>query len=153
MRHIWIIGGTTEGRLLAEFCEENRIYATVSVVSGYGENLLPEGKYITCKTRAMDEKGMEQFLLEDDITLVVDAAHPFARDVHQNIREACRKRNIRCIRCLREEADAREKETEHQAEIYRVKSVREAAEYLAGQKGNILVTTGSHSLREFQVIP
>ena len=153
MRHIWIIGGTTEGRLLAEFCEENRIYATVSVVSGYGESLLPEGKYITCKTRAMDENGMEQFLLEEDISLVVDAAHPFARDVHQNIREACRKRNIRCIRCLREEADAGEKETEHPAEIYRVKSVREAAEYLAGQKGNILVTTGSHSLREFQVIP
>ena len=39
---IWIFGGTTEGRLLAEYCSREKIEAWVSVASEYGEELLQE---------------------------------------------------------------------------------------------------------------
>ena len=41
MCRILIFGGTTEGRLLAEYCHQQEIEAYVSVVSGYGADLLP----------------------------------------------------------------------------------------------------------------
>lgn len=147
MDRIWIIGGTTEGRLLAEFCEKEQIPAVVSVVSGYGEQLLPEGHYIQCETRSMDETEMELFLLEEKIGLVVDAAHPFAPDVHRNIREACSRMGREYLRCVRE------KETPEDARVIFVRSIEEAVSFLAGTEGNILVTTGSHSLGLFRRIP
>ena len=42
MCKIWIFGGTTEGRLLAEYCSREKIEAWVSVASEYGEELLQE---------------------------------------------------------------------------------------------------------------
>ena len=43
MCRILIFGGTTEGRLLAEYCMQQEIAVCVSVVSGYGADLLPVG--------------------------------------------------------------------------------------------------------------
>ena len=39
----------------------------------------------------MEEKAMEHFIEEKDIRLVIDATHPFAREVTENIKEACEK--------------------------------------------------------------
>ena len=41
MSEVLIFGGTTEGRLLAEFCAAKGIRAAVSVTTGYGAELLP----------------------------------------------------------------------------------------------------------------
>ena len=43
MCKIWIFGGTTEGRLLAEYCSREKIEAWVSVASEYGEELFAGG--------------------------------------------------------------------------------------------------------------
>ncbi len=48
MCRILIFGGTTEGRLLAEYCHQQEIEAYVSVVSGYGADLLPEVNISMC---------------------------------------------------------------------------------------------------------
>lgn len=41
MSEVLIFGGTTEGRLLAEFCAAKGIRAAVSVTTDYGAELLP----------------------------------------------------------------------------------------------------------------
>ena len=53
-RKILIFGGTTEGRLLAEFCEKERIPVWVSVVSRYGEELLKESTFVRVHQGAMN---------------------------------------------------------------------------------------------------
>ena len=73
MCKILIFGGTTEGRLLAEFCHENQVEAWVSVATGYGKMLLLESQFLHIHHTPMDAKEMEVFMREKGITLVVDA--------------------------------------------------------------------------------
>ena len=42
LKKLLIFGGTTEGRLLAEFCGRHDIPAAVSVATDYGSEILPE---------------------------------------------------------------------------------------------------------------
>ena len=46
MSEVLIFGGTTEGRMLAEFCDFKMIPAAVSVTTEYGAGLLPQSEYI-----------------------------------------------------------------------------------------------------------
>ena len=46
MSEVLIFGGTTEGRLLAEFCATKGIRAAVSVTTDYGAELLPRSDFI-----------------------------------------------------------------------------------------------------------
>lgn len=90
MCKVLIFGGTTEGRILAEYCSENRIPAYVSVVSEYGRELLKEDLYVRPLTGPMDAGQMRAFIADEAIELVVDATHPYARNATENIKSACR---------------------------------------------------------------
>ncbi len=78
MSRILIFGGTTEGRLLAQYCHEEKKSVWVSVATGYGKMVLPESPYLFIHETPMDEGEMEQFIKKNDITLVFDATHPYA---------------------------------------------------------------------------
>ncbi|MEG1292767.1 MAG: precorrin-6A reductase [Clostridium sp.] len=148
MCKILIFGGTTEGRQLAEFCEYNKIPAWVSVVSEYGKELLTESRTIKINAKAMDIQEMEQFFSAHEIGLVVDATHPYAFEVTENIRQACAHRKIRLIRCLRT-IEAPETTDDSTNRICLVSDVHEAVNLLEHQPGRILLTTGSKELEAF----
>lgn len=86
MDKILLFAGTTEGRNLAEFLEKNQIPTEVCVATQYGETLLEEGKYLHVHAGRLDETEMEQQIQKQKITLVIDATHPYAVIVSQNIR-------------------------------------------------------------------
>ena len=90
----------------------------------------------------MDQEQMQSFLREKQITLVIDATHPFARIVTENIREACRAEAVAYIRCLRESREPAEG-------CVFVESIAEAVTYLEETTGNILLTTGSKELQKY----
>ena len=54
MTEIIIFGGTSEGRILAEYCEKRKIPAAVSVATGYGAGLLPESPWLDVHKGPMD---------------------------------------------------------------------------------------------------
>lgn len=147
---ILIFGGTTEGRILAEFCARREIPAWICVVSQYGAELVPQSPFIKVRTGALETREMIRFMKENQIGLVVDATHPYAKDATANIRSACEAAGTKRLRCARETVGlSGESSPCGQAEIRWVDTVQEAAAYLERHQGNVLVTTGSKELSAF----
>lgn len=149
MTDIWIFGGTTEGRLLAEYCVKHKRKALVSVVSDYGRQMLPKSEYLTLWKQAMDESDIVEYIKKEQVKLVIDATHPYAEAVSRNIKAACGQCRITCVRVVRRQ----EQETEREGDIIRVNTTEEAVEYLKQTTGPVLVTTGSKELELFTQIP
>lgn len=151
MNKILLFAGTTEGRNLAEFLEKNQIPTEVCVATQYGETLLEEGKYLHVHAGRLDETEMEQQIQKQKIRLVIDATHPYAVIVSQNIRRACSRTGTEYIRLARKETDASWKQ--EMEDVIEVASVAEAAAFLAKKEGRIFAATGSKELSAYQVIP
>ncbi|MDD7430143.1 MAG: precorrin-6A reductase [Oscillospiraceae bacterium] len=142
MSDLLIFGGTTEGRALAEFCAENDIEAYVSTATEYGGDIIDKAKRLHILTGRLDSEQIAQLIRRGDIGLVIDATHPYAVRVTENIRRACERTLTRYYRLVREESAPVDSGRYFD-------SVSEAAAYLNGVSGNILVTTGSKELKEF----
>ena len=137
---ILLFGGTTEGRILGEKLTSSGHDVTVSTATKAGEKELAG---IPCKiiigrlSSAEMEERMEGF------DIVVDATHPYAAEVSRNIRNACREAGIPLKRVLREASDVCD------GEAVLVDNAEEAARWLNGHEGNVLLTTGSKELGAF----
>lgn len=249
--HIFLFGGTTEGRKIAEAIAEVNIEwaardaaacaahessglpiaAEVYVTTTYGASLLPAGPGITVHVGRLDAEEMTALFeaarqatgftsdetarqelnpMPDDTDgelekseslksagqcrqaercqlsaslLVIDATHPYAAVVSENILTACAAAGVRCIRVEREDSGAEEHGTEsaqkalperestgedgkasapEAAAFHWVESIEEAAAWLAqldrssseaAQRPNILITTGSKELAPYTQIP
>ena len=81
---ILVFGGTTEGRRAAEVLEEAGSPFFYSTKTGEQDITLHYGQRID---GAMDAEAMRSFCKEHEIRLIVDAAHPFASQLHQTIAE------------------------------------------------------------------
>ncbi|MBR5074326.1 MAG: cobalamin biosynthesis protein CbiD [Bacteroidales bacterium] len=79
---ILVFGGTTEGRKAAKELEESGSLFWYSTRDGEQQLELLHGKTVS---GAMDITLMEEFCKEHQIRLIVDAAHPFASELHSNI--------------------------------------------------------------------
>ena len=88
MKNILIFSGTTEGRKLSELLCENEISHIVSVATEYGRQVCNENSYARIIKGRMDLEMMKKFLSEENIDLVIDATHPYAKEVTVNIKNA-----------------------------------------------------------------
>ncbi len=145
MKAIWIGGGTSEGRLLAAYACRYNISVYVSVATVYGAALLPKGKTITVIEGRMDYGGMKNFLEAHQFCLAIDATHPYAAGVTENMKRACADAGVPYLRIIREDNAIRQ--------AAYVSSMEEAAGLLCHRQGNIFLTTGSKTLDIFTVIP
>ncbi len=141
---IAVFAGTTEGRELCELMSESGLTADVYTATGYGASLLSNLVGITVHPGRIDADGMVHELA--GAVAVVDATHPYAHEVSDNIRTAAEKVGARYIRVLR-------LATPHDDDAVVVGSAEEAAEFLAAHEGNILLTTGSKDLPAYTSIP
>ncbi len=152
MCKVIIFGGTTEGRLLAEFMDRSKVGAHVCVATQYGGTLIPEGECLTFSDKRLDEQQMEALIAEKKPEIVIDATHPFAVDVTENIKKACKEQNVQYVRLLRsEDAGGKKNDGEESCCIF-VDNIKEAVEVLSKTEGRILVTTGSKELAEFTAL-
>lgn len=142
---ILIYAGTTEGRRLAEFLVKREVSVHVCVATEYGESLLPEGSNITTTHERMDENQMIEFINEYHPSYVVDATHPYAIEVTENLQNACEKAGVPYLRILRDTG------AEKSDCIY-VDSMEEAIEYLEQTTGNILARTGVKNWQLFRTL-
>ncbi len=188
--NIVIFGGTTEGRQLAEYLvqlnrkrEKTEAVIHVCVASEYGAQVLPEAEEIKVHIGRLEQADMQEFLQEVQADICVDATHPYAVIVTQNIYRACKEVDvpyIRVRRVMQEEpgntdpatqekpgdtdsvmqmrsthiGDADGKRyTDATSDNIYVEDIQAAVDYLKGVTGNILITTGSKELKAFTQIP
>ena len=149
MAKVLILGGTSEGRKLAEYCGDHGIPAVVSVATEYGAGMVKEYPHVKTVVHRLDPEQMEQWLKEEAPEAVIDATHPYARLVSQYGKECCSHLQIPYIRVLRE----KNSETWEKEQLITVSSMEEAAAYLSTVSGNVLITTGSKELEAFTKVP
>lgn len=145
MVKICVFAGTTEGRRLVEFLKEQNAEITACTATEYGGELIEPAEGLSVLTGRMDEPRMEELFDSGRFDLVIDATHPYASAVTENLMHACLNTGTEYIRLERGGTDAPES-------AVCFPDIVSAAEYLNGTVGNILLTTGSKELREFSSI-
>ena len=140
---IVIFSGTTEGRVLSGKLAEEGAEVTVCVASDYGREEQGEipGVQVCVGPLSPEEK---QLLLQDAL-LCVDATHPYARQISASLKAACGTAGIPLLRLKRSESDP--------GDAHMTADAAEAAAYLSGRDGNILLTTGAKELTAFAALP
>lgn len=141
-RRILVLGGTTEGRCLLCY----GLPIIYSVTTPYGARLAEEKKNVRIVVGRMNSEEMEHFILKSNVACVIDAAHPYASEAHDNIRTACAASGTPLMRIGRKEITSTE---DH---IVRVNSTEKAASYIEGTTGNVLLTTGSKNLGAYAAV-
>lgn len=147
MSNIAVFGGTVEGRLIAEAFQNTKLNIHICVATEYGAELLPDCSNIHIHQGRMNEAEMEKFLSELSVDYCLDATHPYAAQVTENIYNACKNIGLSYIRVLRKEGNI---DCDNHV-IYK-ESIDEAVEFLNGTRGNILITTGSRDLERYTAI-
>ena len=135
-----IFSGTTEGRELSAETAALGMETLVCVATEYGKEVQTQEPGIQVHSGRLDVEGMIQVLAGAD--LCVDATHPYAREASRNIREAAKEAGVPCHRLLR-------RESQLPPGCILVDSAADAARFLQGVEGNILLTTGAKELASF----
>ncbi|MBQ9064940.1 MAG: precorrin-6A reductase [Blautia sp.] len=141
---ILIFGGTTEGRLLAQKLTDRGHEIAVSTATPLGAEEL---KNINCHvtTGRLGEAEIEDLVKE--YGCVIDATHPYAREITANLETVCGRTGTLLYRVMRESSD------DLTDTCIIVGSSREAAEFLKEKPGNIMIASGSGELDCFADIP
>ena len=142
MCKICIFAGTSEGRSLIEALTGRGAAITACVATEYGEVLLGQRSDVRILAGRMNMEEMTALLRNEAFDVVVDATHPYADVVTQNIAAACREVDANYLRLLRGSGMA-------EGDGAFVPDVAACVDYLRSTEGNILLTTGSKQLPEF----
>ena len=142
-KKIFLIAGTEDGRKLAQFLSGKNFDVTASVVSDYGRKLLESCAGVKINDKPLDRDELEKILREEKFNFLVDASHPYAKNISANAVAAAQAAKIFYVRYERAEINF------DYEKIFRVESY-EAAALKASQLGkNIYLTTGSRNLKIF----
>ena len=155
--------------MVAEGLSRSGISAHVFTATEYGGALVQQLPHIQVYSERLNAEEMRRFMADEGITRVVDATHPYARVVTENIIQAAREAGVEYIRLVREEESFgnhknKEQKTGDEPEftygstaekdsIIRVANSAEAVAYLATTQGPVLLTTGSKDLDAFCSLP
>ena len=141
MKKVLVFAGTTEGRELAELLADSNIKCSVCVATDYALELMND-KRLDVHCGRLTEEEMEVLMRDGKFDVVVDATHPYAQIVSQNVRQAADKESISLIRLRRSTESAEEG-------FVSFKTHEECSAWLSLQTGNILLTTGSKDLGSY----
>jgi precorrin-6Y C5,15-methyltransferase (decarboxylating) len=149
MYKILVFAGTIEGRKIASFLARKGVEVCACVATEYGETVIEEDAnllptlMVSCGR--LDEAQMEEMMTRLEGDFIIDATHPYAVIVSENIKKACEKTGKTYKRLLR--SSDMEKVSTDDCTI--VGSVEEAVEVLQTTTGNVLLTTGSKELKKY----
>jgi precorrin-6x reductase len=139
---VLVFGGTTEGAELARRLPRPGLEVAVSVATDYGAELL-RGRNVKVLLGRLNQGEMAELMAEYDA--VIDATHPYAAQVSENIAAAAAQLGLPVYRLLRSDDGG-------EGDWIEVPDAVQAARRLAALPGNILLTTGSKDLAAYTAL-
>lgn len=137
-----IFGGTTEGRLLAEWCSARGIPALYCAATELGALSLPG---VTSRIGRLDFDEMTALLRGERAALVVDATHPYAAEASVNILKAAGEAGAKLLRITRP--------PENLSACRSFAGEDELVDWLSGTKGVIFAACGLTQAPLFTRVP
>lgn len=138
-----IFSGTTEGRELSAQTAAMGAETIVCVATEYGRTIQQHVPGTKTHSGRLNADEMAEILQGAD--LCIDATHPYAKVVSQNIRQAAQRANVPHHRLLRQESALPQN-------CILVDSAEQAAAFLQTTQGNVLLTTGAKELQAYAVL-
>lgn len=140
---IWLIGGTSDSATIAKVLGANSLPFVVTVTTTTARTLYADNVEIA--VGCMDRQTMQSFCRQNQITLVVDASHPYAVEVSSQAIATAAKLNIPYLRYERVHYHAAV-ETESIIELDSFDRLL-TSKYLENQR--VLLTVGCKALPRF----
>ena len=136
-------------RLLAE-----GVLCTVCVATEYGSEVMEPHPLLTVHVGRMNRAEMVDMMGGEVYACVIDATHPHAQKVTEEIRVACRKTRMPYLRVERDlynndfckNSSSGKSASGDLPTVLYAENAEQAASFLARTQGRILVTTGSREL-------
>ncbi len=145
-----LFAGTTEGRQIAEYLKTQSIPACVFTATEYGGTLIESGDTLDVVAGRLDRDQMQSCFMKYPESIVLDATHPYATAVSENLRIAAAAAGIVYRRVLREQE--MESWMDHK-DVHIVPTVADAVAFLEETTGPVFLTTGSKNLKDFAALP
>ena len=142
MKNVLIFGGTTEGRIISQILLKQNVKVDLCVATEYGEQILDKQKNLNIKIGRLNQNEIKNLYEEKKYSLVIDATHPFAEIISENIFESL-KDTVQILKIKRNLNHIDEKNCKY------FDNIKSCVKELKETSGNILLTTGSKNLEDF----
>ncbi len=144
---IGLILGTSEGKRILSLLNKYTEDIFITTATAYGGELLKNYKYKVLNTKPLDYDALKKALIDNGVTMLVDASHPYAEEITQNAKKACQELSVEYVRYERPSIIEKYK---NQEQIIQVESYEELKDKLFDIKGCILNTTGSRNIEKIK---
>jgi len=141
---ILVLAGTKDGREVAQELGQKGYQVLATAVSKYGGELLQASGAGEVVVKGLTPEDLKGIIKEKDISLVIDATHPFAQQISAQAMEVTQELNLPYLRFERKRAELPENPL-----IHKVKNIEEAARKAVALGETIFLTTGSKNLATF----
>ncbi len=142
---ILVLGGTLEGREIAGALANEGHNVLITVVSGYGAEMIPPVSPVEVLVKRLDAGELERVIHERRVRMIVDATHPYARAITETAWKAANDMGIPYIRYERPPVLTG---TANNL-IYRAGDYEKAAELAVGLGDTVFLTIGSKNVLPF----
>lgn len=143
MTDVIIFAGTTEGRRLSTFLSDKNVKVVMCVATDYSVQLTKSGENLEVLSRRLNYEEIVELIRKKNCSLVVDATHPYAKEITENIKNATRETGIEYIRLIRGAENPKSDKYMY------VSTAKAAAKYIAENPMRTLLTIGSKELEYF----
>jgi precorrin-6x reductase len=106
LAEVVLFGGTREGREITASLRRKGISTLVCVATGYGGTVAESQGALRVNIGRLNRAEMKRLLRIENPRAVIDATHPYAASVSENIIAACENTDIRLLRVVRESYNA-----------------------------------------------
>jgi precorrin-6A/cobalt-precorrin-6A reductase len=140
---VLVIAGTSDANAIIQELASHGIHVMATVATAFGHSLVPTLENVVATKGRLDRNGLHRLMAKSGVKCVLDASHPYAREVSANAIGACADAGIAYLRYERPSTVAENEDVIH------VRDIADAAAKLREMKGTVFISTGSTGLEVF----